>query len=104
MSQFITVARVGEIPAGRGRSFQVGRRTIALFHADGKYYAMDDFCPHMGAPLSEGDLDSGTVICCQHRWAFRLADGASPDSATLRAETFPVRVLGDDIQVELPDG
>jgi nitrite reductase/ring-hydroxylating ferredoxin subunit len=44
------------------------------------------------------------VVCNRHMWAFRLADGTSPDVPTLRAVTFEVRVEGDEIRVRLPDG
>jgi nitrite reductase (NADH) small subunit len=99
MTEFVTVAKVGDIAPGRGKAFPVGDRLVAVFHVDGQYYALDDFCPHMGAPLATGQLRDGLVICDRHQWAFRLADGTSPDSDTLRAETFEVRVVGNEIQV-----
>ena len=102
MSRFVTVARVGQILEGRGRAFRVGEREIALFLAGGLYYALDDFCPHMGASLGSGDVRNGMVICDLHNWAFRLHDGSCPDVPTLKAQTFEVRVEGDQIQVRLP--
>jgi nitrite reductase (NADH) small subunit len=101
--QFVTVARVGEIPAGGARLVRVGVREIALFFSEGRYYALDDCCPHAGASLHTGDLADGLVICDRHLWAFRLADGRSPDSTTLRAETYDVRVAGEEIQIRVPD-
>jgi nitrite reductase (NADH) small subunit/3-phenylpropionate/trans-cinnamate dioxygenase ferredoxin subunit len=103
MTQFITVARAGEIPPGRGRQVRVGDREIALFFVDGRYYALDDCCPHAGASLYTGDLADGMVICDRHLWAFRLADGQSPDAPTLRAETYEIRVVGDEIQIAVPE-
>jgi len=104
MSDFVTIARVGDLPEGRGRTFCVGECHIALFLLGGKYYALDDFCPHAGASLGEGDVRGDTVVCRRHLWAFRLADGVSPDAPTLRATNFDVRVVGDEIQVRLPRG
>ncbi len=103
MSEFITVARVGQIPEGRGRSFTVGNRELAVFLSGGRYYALDDYCPHMGASLGSGDLHEGKVICDRHMWAFQLSDGSCPDAPGLKAETFEIRVEGDEIQVRLPD-
>jgi len=103
MPEFLTVARVGDIPEGRGKAFAVGDRLLAVFHYRGQYYALDDFCPHMGAPLETGTLHEGLVICDRHQWAFRLSDGVSPDAPTLRAETFQVRIVGNEIQVEVPE-
>ncbi len=102
MSEFLSVAHVGDIAEGRGRTFRVGDREIALFLLNGRYYALDDACPHMGASLGASDLDGDAVVCNRHMWAFRLADGTSPDAPTLQATVYEVRVVGDEIQVRLP--
>lgn len=102
MTEFTTVAKVSDIPEGKGRSFRVGDREVAVFLVEGVYYALDDYCPHMGASLGASDLRQDMVICNRHMWAFRLKDGTSPDVPTLRAETFEVRVVGDEIQVHVP--
>ncbi len=99
MPEFITVARVGEIPEGRGRTFAVGGQTVAVFRVDGEYFALDDFCPHMGASLGTGDVHDGAVVCDRHLWAFSLSDGVCREAPTMKAQTFDVRVQGDEIQV-----
>lgn len=101
MCDFITVAKVGEIPEGRGKAFAVGDRRIGVFCDGGKYYALDDACPHMGAPLSLGDVRDGMIVCDRHLWGFRLTDGVCPDAPKLEARTFELRVLGDEIQVRV---
>jgi len=102
MSQFTTIAKVGEIPEGHGRTFTAGDRCVALFFVAGKYYALADACPHMGASLGVGDVRDSTVICDRHLWAYRLEDGVCVDSPELKAETFEVRVQREEIQVRLP--
>lgn len=104
MSQFVTVARVGEIPEGQGRAFTVDGREVAVFFVKGRYYALDDYCPHMGASLGTGQVWEDLVLCNRHLWAFRLADGFCPDAPALKAQTFEVRVEGDEIQVRVPPG
>ena len=42
---------------------------LAVYNVDGEYYATENFCPHKGAPLSEGAL-CGHVIEC---WMARMA-------------------------------
>ena len=54
---FVTVARVGEIPEGGVKLVRVDDQTIAVFHIDGEYYAIDDICTHDGGPLAEGRLE-----------------------------------------------
>ncbi len=97
---FVTVAKVGAIPEGEGRSFQVGDRLIAVFLQRGQYMAIDDLCPHMGASLGGGYLDDeGVVTCPWHAWRFCARDGKWADNPRLAVDTFEVRVQGDQIQV-----
>ncbi len=97
---FQTVAKVGDIPAGEGRSFQLGERLVAVFHQNGEYFAIDDLCPHMGASLGAGYLDAeGTVTCPWHAWRFRVRDGKWADNPRLGVDTFDVRVHNGEIQV-----
>jgi nitrite reductase (NADH) small subunit/3-phenylpropionate/trans-cinnamate dioxygenase ferredoxin subunit len=97
---FVTVAKVGAIPEGEGRSFQVGDRLVAVFLTHGEYRALDDLCPHMGASLGAGYIDEeGIVTCPWHAWRFSTRDGKWADNPRLAVDTFEVRVLGDEIQV-----
>ena len=103
MTQFVTVAKIGEIPEGRSRCVVLGEHRVSVFFVAGNYYAIDDYCPHMGAPLSTGDIRDGSVVCDRHLWAFRLSDGVCVDAPTLKARTFETRVVGEEIQVRLPE-
>ena len=102
MSEFTTVAKLGDIPEGRGSVFTVGARRVAVFHAGGEYYALDDCCPHMGASLGLGEVRDGTVVCDRHLWAYRLSDGVCLEAPKLKAETFEVRIEGEQIQLRVP--
>ncbi len=100
---FQTVAKVGAIPEGEGRSFEVSGRIIALILDEGVYYAIDDACPHQGAPLCDGLVMDKTVTCTWHGWRFSLEDGTWLDSpkSKVRIGSYLVRVEGDEIQVEV---
>jgi nitrite reductase (NADH) small subunit/3-phenylpropionate/trans-cinnamate dioxygenase ferredoxin subunit len=101
-SEYITVAKVGSIPEGEGASFQIGQRLVAIFNYQGRYLAIDDICPHMGASLGAGYLDEeGVVTCPWHAWRFRVCDGKWADNPRLSVDTFEVRVQGDEIQVRV---
>lgn len=105
MSEFQTVARVGDIPEGEGRAFPMDGRMVAVFQIDGVYTAIDDTCPHMGASLSTGYYEDGGVICPWHAWRFCVKEGTWLDNprSQLRQKTFEVRVVGEEIQVKAPD-
>ena len=96
-----TVAKVGDIPEGEGRAFEVEGRTIAVILEKGTYYAIDDHCPHQGAPLCDGMIEGKTVTCTWHGWRFSLEDGRWLDSpkSKIQIGSYPVRVEGDEIRV-----
>ena len=104
MSEFQTVARTGDIPEGQGRCFALNGTMVGVFHDGGRYFAINDFCPHMGASLSEGHVEDGTVMCPWHAWRFRLSDGTWMDNSKsgIRTPTYEVRVENDEIQVCVP--
>jgi nitrite reductase (NADH) small subunit len=99
--QFAPVAKVGSIAEGQGATFTVGDRLIALFFIGGEYYAIDDLCPHMGASLGAGYVHDQTVVCPWHAWRFRLSDGTWCDNPRVKIGSYPVRIVGDEIQVGL---
>ena len=105
MADFQTVARVGEIPEGEGRAFEVAGRMIAVFLVGGKYSAIYDTCPHMGASLASGYVENGGVMCPWHAWRFSVTEGTWLDNpkSSLRQEVFETRIAGNEIQVKIPE-
>jgi nitrite reductase (NADH) small subunit len=105
MAEFQTVARVGDIPAGEGRSYCIGGLMLGVFFVDDRYYAINDICPHMGASLAAGAVEGTAVMCPWHAWRFSICDGSWLDApkSKVRTETYEVQVVGDEIQVRIPD-
>jgi nitrite reductase/ring-hydroxylating ferredoxin subunit len=46
-------------------------------------------------------LVEGTVVCAWHGWRFHLCDGSWADYRKLKIAVYPVRVIGQEIQVEV---
>ena len=99
---YVAVAQVGSIPEGTGRAFAVQGRIVAVFNDGGEYFAIDDLCPHMGASLAEGYLEDGVVACPWHAWRFRVCDGTWCDNPRIKIDRFPIRLVGDQLQVGVP--
>jgi len=102
MSEFTTVAQTGSIPDGQGITVVVDGRLVAVFYDQGKYWAIDDLCPHMGASLGAGEVHDGAVVCPWHAWRFGLCDGTWRDNPKLKVDHFETRVVGTDLQVRVP--
>jgi naphthalene 1,2-dioxygenase ferredoxin component len=85
-----------------GREYQ--RFRIALYEVDGKVYATSNLCTHGGAMLSEGYLEGYLIECPMHQGLFDIRTGAVAGPPCKRpVRTFPVRLEGDTVAVEIPD-
>lgn len=101
MPGFQTVCRVGELAEGDSKRVEVDHKPVALFLHQGRYYAIDDMCPHMGASLSDGYVEEGVVTCPWHGWQFHLGDGSWAGYKKNKIGCYPVRIVGVDIQVQV---
>ncbi len=89
------------VPANEGRAISVGDRSIAIFHVKNSFYAIENLCPHRGAPLVDGEVEGTIVMCPWHRWEFDLKTGQSPANPAACVKTYPCRVNGDDVVVTM---
>ena len=90
MTDFVTVAKVEDIPPGTGHTIEVHGVWIALFNVQGSFYAIDNTCPHAGGPLGEGHLDGCVVECPWHGWRFNVQTGERPENPAITVACCPV--------------
>lgn len=84
---------------------KVGTVPVVVFWTDGRAWAIDDRCPHMGFPLHRGTVGDGLVTCHWHHARFDLASGCTLDLFADDARAFDVTIEGDDVLVAArPDG
>ncbi len=99
---YVTVARLPDVPAGTAKVVTVGDRDIAICNADGRICAIDNICTHDEGSLDEGDLDGFEIECPLHGARFDVRTGEATEApAFLPVDTFPVRLEGEEIQVEV---
>jgi nitrite reductase/ring-hydroxylating ferredoxin subunit len=72
---FEVVARVADLPAGSMLRVSRGDLDVLIAHTALGLVAVEDRCPHMAAPLSEGRLEGCLVHCPLHQGSFDLRDG-----------------------------
>jgi len=75
-------------------------KSVALFHHDGEVYAVDNRCPHMGFPLSEGSVDDGILTCHWHHARFELACGDTFDIWADDVQTYPTQVRDGAVWID----
>jgi nitrite reductase/ring-hydroxylating ferredoxin subunit len=99
--EFVPVVKVSELAPGSAATVVIDGREVAVFNSQGKYYALDNTCPHQGGPLAEGWIEGRTVTCPWHGWCFGLDDGKLTTrlGGLASVDVFDVRVEGDTISV-----
>ena len=102
MTEFTTVCKAGDIPAGEGRPFPIHGTIVAVYFIDGEYFAINDFCPHMGASLADGHVENGEVTCPWHAWRFSVRDGTWCDNPNVCTDSYPVQVTDGIVKVAVP--
>jgi nitrite reductase/ring-hydroxylating ferredoxin subunit len=101
---FVYAADVKDIEAeGKCLSLSVKMHPIALFSYRSKVYALDNRCPHMGFPLSQGTLKDGILTCHWHHARFDLHNGGTFDQWAGDVESYPVQIRNNsEIWIGVP--
>jgi nitrite reductase/ring-hydroxylating ferredoxin subunit len=103
MADLVKVAKASELPTGSGKQVEVEGKgiSVAVFNVDGGFYVIDGTCAHVGGPLGEGGLDGNVVTCPWHGWQYDVMTGNCGVKPGVKQKSYPVKVQGDDIFVEL---
>lgn len=102
MSEFVTVARLEEVPEDEPTAVEAGDQKLVLIRKDGRVFALEDRCSHEDYPLHNGEVLDGQIECALHGARFDLESGdpkALP--AVQPVKRFECRVEEDEVQVRL---
>jgi 3-phenylpropionate/trans-cinnamate dioxygenase ferredoxin subunit len=101
-SVLVKVCKSDELKPGQGKSVRVGDRSIAIFNVNGEFFAVDDSCTHMGAPLAKGMLAGKSITCEWHGACFDLQTGAALEGPTRGdLQSYKVIVNDDDLEIDV---
>jgi nitrite reductase (NADH) small subunit len=111
----VLVCGVEELPPGGRLVYELADRSIGLFNVGGRFYALENRCPHRGGPVCLGPVTGTTlptddfryaygregeiVRCGWHGWEFEIATGRSIVDPRIRARTYPVEAEDGQLYV-----
>lgn len=101
MPKWVRIAAVSDCLPGQSLELVAEDRIVALFNVDGEFHALDGVCPHQGGPLGKGALAGCIVTCPWHGWQFDVRSGQHQSNRSVVHPSFPVKMDGDDLYVEL---
>ena len=105
MPEFTRVADVSEVPDPGKLLVEVDGEVVALFHVEGRFYAIDDVCTHDGGPLVDGELVGYKIACPRHGAKFDIRTGAALSMPAVRpTRAHAVKVENGGVWVALGSG
>jgi sulfoxide reductase heme-binding subunit YedZ len=66
-------------------------RSIAVWHNQGAFYALDNACKHQNGPLSQGKIINNCIVCPWHGYEYQLHNGCSPEPFKEKLATYNLR-------------
>lgn len=95
------VASLADLRQDRGLQVEVGETTIVLVRDGEAVRAYQGECPHAGAPLAEGAVCNGHLICPWHKAEFAVHDGRLCEPPALNGlKRYATQVIEDQIHVD----
>jgi 3-phenylpropionate/trans-cinnamate dioxygenase ferredoxin subunit len=94
MAEWVKVGETGDWAPQPGQ--------VKVIIPRGEFYAIDDVCTHDGGPLDQGEIFDDQIECPRHGARFDVRTGkALTLPAIFPIKTYPVKVEGQDILIEL---
>ena len=98
--QTFVVGGIDDVRPGTCVTFELpDGNELAVYNVGGEYYATENFCPHKGAPLSEGMMCGHIVECGWHGWQFDVRSGECL-TVRERIKTYEVRLEDGLVKVD----
>ncbi|MBI2839287.1 MAG: Rieske 2Fe-2S domain-containing protein [Acidobacteria bacterium] len=99
MGQYKRALGVSDLQPGHAVTVAVDGIEVAVFNVDGRFYALQNACPHRGGPLGDGDLEGSIVTCPWHGWEWDVTSGSGAEDASVKTKAYQVKVEGDEVLV-----
>ena len=100
----------------------IGDRTVGIFRVNGRLFAYENTCPHMGGPVCQGliipavrelvndtqvstgyafDESEMRIVCPWHGYEFSIETGSHPAKPSIRLKGVAVEEAGGEVYVTL---
>jgi nitrite reductase/ring-hydroxylating ferredoxin subunit len=100
---YYTVAKVTDLAPGQFKCFRLKKRSLILYNLNGEFFCSQSKCLHQGADLSVGFLEGDKIVCPLHMWKYSIKTGRCSFDGTTKLKTFPVRINGSQVQVDIKE-
>jgi nitrite reductase/ring-hydroxylating ferredoxin subunit len=120
MSSETHVGRIGDLTHGRRILARIDGREVFVFEREGRLYAFENVCRHMGGPVGEGLLigkveavldeqkrllyerfskDEIHLVCPWHGWEYDIETGECVANRRIKLRRYDAVQRGEDVYV-----
>ena len=100
LAQWTPVLAESELEAGKPRRLQVAGMDVVLLRDGEQVLAVGEHCPHLAAPMQDGWVDRGRIVCPWHGSQFEPGTGTVlRGPATAPLPCYPARVRAGMVEV-----
>ena len=99
--EWVTVARVDDVPPGEVRAVHAGEEEVALARVGDDFYATQQHCIHLQGPLGEGWLEGCVLTCPWHGWQYDVRTGENEFDRAITLRTYEVQVVDGEVKVRV---
>ena len=103
MPYYVSLSKLSAFRPRKMRAFRLGERETVVALVDGSFYAFENACTHQREYLTDGFIIDQQVVCGYHDATYELATGEAVYGPVIEPlAVFPVRIEGDEVQIEWP--
>src|SRR5437870_5031514 len=99
-TQTVAACALDELKSATCKVVSIAGKTILVVYDDGRVFALDNRCPHMGFPLHRGTVRDGILTCHWHHAKFDLSSGCTLDPFADDAPAFSTEIRDGDVFVD----
>jgi 3-phenylpropionate/trans-cinnamate dioxygenase ferredoxin subunit len=104
VSDYVRACALADLADESAMAVEIDGIPVCLAKSEGEVFAIHDVCSHADVPLSEGDVEDGTVECWLHGSRFDLRSGHPTGLPANRpVPTYDVKIDGDDVLVAVKE-
>ena len=103
MPRWVDAGPIADFKFDPGAAVCVEGKWLAVFQLEGNFHVIDNACPHASAPLCDGTVLDGKIVCHLHLWEFDIKTGACDVGGDWNVKVYPCRVTKDHLEIALPD-
>lgn len=97
---YYTITLCEDVPENQVRCFELYGHFIAVCKVNGEFFAVENKCSHAESTFDDARLRGYRLLCPLHGAVFDVRTGGVVSAPAIHPiKTYPVRVVGNEIQV-----